>query len=142
MKSRQLFRRWFFIVPVALVGLTIAVACSPWGAPVRAAAGFACCLLPEGAMQEWCCALDAPTAYAPGFSESGWRSIQVGMPEADVIKAIGVPLKRWYAASTHGPRELWEYSQSPNHGSFVVRTVWIDPAARTVYAKKQGVHWD
>lgn len=43
----------------------------------------------------WGALLREDTAYAAGYTAGGWRSIRIGMTQADVRTAIGDPLQGW-----------------------------------------------
>lgn len=43
----------------------------------------------------WGSLFQEDTAYATGYSDSAWRSVRIGMAQADVHAAIGEPLQIW-----------------------------------------------
>lgn len=97
-------------------------------------------LLPE----EFACSLAWETEFAPGYSESAFRQLEIGSRANRVVQLLGQP---WsiYTPEKKGDRppiEIWQYARSPRHSSFIARNVWIDLGTHMVYTKTTGVNWD
>jgi hypothetical protein len=67
------------------------------------------------------------TVYATGYSESGFRSIRVGMTASRVEERLGSPLSRETLAVGHGSQEeSWQYSRpSKLHGCHWQRIIFF-----------------
>ena len=63
------------------------------------------------------------TAYAPQYSDDGFRRIAVGMTNDDVTKLVGRPLEV-YSVSLEGKQCTgWRFSRSANGASYRIRSI-------------------
>ena len=63
---------------------------------------------------------DAST-FAPGFSESAFDRVQLGMSEAEVVTLLGEPLVK------HGyGNRYWRYSTAPPDRNYFLRVITFD----------------
>jgi hypothetical protein len=66
------------------------------------------------------------TAYAPGYSYFGFRTVRAGMTSTEVTKLIGAPLRQ--VSGAYGV--IWVYSDSPVSRSYRMREVLFDRNGR------------
>jgi hypothetical protein len=62
------------------------------------------------------------TAYAPTYSASGFKQIQVGMAAGEVEALLGRPLDEWTIPG-HPPRLYWRWSRSRDGSQYYRRRV-------------------
>jgi hypothetical protein len=68
----------------------------------------------------WSLTMDEDTVYTPGYTDSGFRQVRVGMSEEQVHRLLGPPQKRWpLEAGRAGER--WSFS--PGDTNFRCRVV-------------------
>lgn len=74
-------------------------------------------------------ALPFDTEYAPGFSESAFQRIVVGMNAKMVLDTLGEPLERypWVGDQTGVPLgEAFWYSRPTDSGNYHMRAIYVD----------------
>jgi SmpA / OmlA family len=70
-----------------------------------------------GAARWWVC-YNFATVYAPGYDESQFRRVRIGMTSKEVESILGDPLRKdSTSAQRWGPYENWIYSEPPPHGT-------------------------
>jgi hypothetical protein len=118
--SRVVLRNREFGASVALGALLVAVACT-----------FIAILFPFD------------TAYAPGYSEAAFRSVQIGDSREEVIARLGEPLSI-HSVGIEGT-ETWgewlRYSRSPSGKNYLVRQFMLDSEGRVVKILRE-TYWD
>jgi len=67
--------------------------------------------------------LKEDTEYASGYTDAGWRSIQVGMTQADVRAVLGEPLQVWQNRS--GSVSM-RWSRSPGSTNYRSRVLLLE----------------
>lgn len=73
---------------------------------------------------------DDGTVYAPGYSESAFRSIRLGMTTEQVKAILGAPLAE--GKDENGAPVIWRYSASPRKGNYHYRGVRFDAKGNVV----------
>lgn len=72
----------------------------------------------------WSLTMPEDTVYTPGYSDSGFRAVKVGMTEAEVHRLLGPPQTRWSLGGAHPASDLGErWSYSPGDTNFRCRVV-------------------
>ncbi len=105
------------------LSLVIAVVSPPWAGSTRDSV--------------FGCLAGHDTAYAEGYTESGFCSLELGMTREEVVRILGRPLD--YEESLR--RREWSYTKSPSSTSYHVRGVVFD-AAGTLVAKRAELWLD
>ncbi len=68
----------------------------------------------------WGALFKEDTMYAPGYTAWGWRTIRVGMPQADVFARIGHPLNEW---TNEDGAVVMRWSRSPGDTHYRCRAI-------------------
>lgn len=83
------------------------------------------------------------TAYAPGYSETAFRSVRIGNSKEEVIALLGEPLFV-HSVGVEGTEtwgEWWRYSWSPSDTHYLVRKLMLDSEGRVVKVLRE-IYWD
>ena len=59
------------------------------------------------------------TSYSPDYTESGWRGVQLGMTQAQVLEVLGEPVQRNFGPGA----ERWEYTSCRSWNWYHMREV-------------------
>jgi hypothetical protein len=57
------------------------------------------------------------TVYAPGYSESQFRRVRIGMTPNEVESIVGRPIRKDSTSQRWSPSENWIHSEPPPHGT-------------------------
>jgi len=83
------------------------------------------------------------TAYAPGYSETAFRSVRIGDSKEEVIALLGQPLSV-HSVGIEGTEtwgEWWRYSWSPSDTHYLLRQLLLDSEGRVVKILRE-IYWD
>jgi hypothetical protein len=67
--------------------------------------------------------LKEDTEYAAGYTDTKWRSIRIGMTEADVRAILGEPLQVW---QNRGESVGMRWSRSPGDTNYRCRVILLE----------------
>jgi hypothetical protein len=91
----------------------------------------------SGTVLAW--AFGEDTVYAPGYTDDGFRRVEIGMTRAEVLSLIGPPLARWPLGSADLLVEYAEkWSTSPGDTNFRRRVIWFREGR---VARKFAEYW-
>ena len=74
------------------------------------------------------------TEYAPGYSETAFRSVRIGDSREEVLQVLGQPLRVY---GSEGEVEVLSYSRSPSGSNYLMRDIVLDSEGRVVEIRRQ-----
>jgi hypothetical protein len=92
----------------------------------------------------WSRFIEAPTEYAPGYSDWRFRRVRLGDSKAEVLGQLGEPLAKIVDTRAVWPQpvEYWLYSRSATDSSHRRRQIVFDTAGGLVIAKQSFLDVD